>query len=158
MVAEALVPPDAARVAIRIATHVATRGATVYTNAPKRRGEAVLADLCTLLSPHTAVRNGAAAQQCTQTPQSGAERPDPPICVHYCDPKATHNLSPRRNSVHKCPETAPKGHFSQSVYTPASPRLSTTAQQPNSVHKRPKTASRGHFGQSVYTPASSPWR
>ena len=27
----------------------------------------------------------------------------------------------RRNSVHKCPKTAPRGHFSQSVYTPASP-------------------------------------
>ena len=45
MVAEALAPPDAARVAIRIATRVAT----VYTNAPIRRGEAILANLCTLL-------------------------------------------------------------------------------------------------------------
>ena len=42
---EALVPPGAARVAIRIATRVAT----VYTNAPKRRGEAISIDLCTLL-------------------------------------------------------------------------------------------------------------
>ena len=46
--AEALVPPGATRVAIRIATRVAT----VYTNAPKRRGEAILANLCTLLRPH----------------------------------------------------------------------------------------------------------
>ena len=37
--------PDAARVAIRIAT----RGATVYTNIPKRRREAISTDLCTLL-------------------------------------------------------------------------------------------------------------
>ena len=37
--------PDAARVAIRIAT----RGATVYTNVPKRRREAISTDLCTLL-------------------------------------------------------------------------------------------------------------
>ena len=37
--------------------------------------------------------------------------------------------SSRRNSVHKCPKTAPRGRFCQSVYTPASPRLSTTAQQ-----------------------------
>ena len=29
----------------------------------------------------------------------------------------------RRNSVHKWPKTAPRGHFRQSVYTPASPRL-----------------------------------
>ncbi len=35
----------------------------------------------------------------------------------------------RRNSVHKCPKTAPRGRFSRSVYTPASPRLSTMAQQ-----------------------------
>jgi len=36
----------------------------------------------------------------------------------------------RRNSVHKCPKTGPRGHFSQSVYTPASPpRLPTMAQQ-----------------------------
>ena len=150
MVAEALAPPDAARVAIRIATRVAT----VYTNAPKRRREAILADLCTLLRPHgrshdpreaqqctqmprngaerpfppicvhycvlASVHNSATAQQCTRMPQNGAERPDPPICVHYCDPKVTHNPSPRRNSVHKCPETAPRGHFHRFVYTPAS--------------------------------------
>ena len=137
MVAEALAPSGAARVA------------TVYTNAPKRRREAISTDLCTLLRPHVCpqqpnsvhkrpnpVRRGrfrrfvytpasprllATAQQCTQTPQSGAERPDPPICVHYCDPKATHNPSPRRNSVHKRPETAPRGHFHRFVYTPALP-------------------------------------
>ena len=68
------------------------------------------------------VRNGATAQQCTQMPQSGAERPDPPICVHYCDPKATHNPSPQRNSVHKCPNPARRGRFSQFVYTPAFPQ------------------------------------
>ena len=38
-------PPGAAQVAIRIATRVAT----VYTNAPKRIRETILADLCTLL-------------------------------------------------------------------------------------------------------------
>ena len=155
MVAEALVPPDAARAAIRIVTCVATmytnapkrlrgghfhrfvytsasprslarssRGATVYTNASKRRGEARSSHLCTLLRFQGHPQPKPTAQQCTQTPQNGAERPDPPICVHYCDPKATHNPSPR----------------------------------PNSVHKRLKTARRGHFDQSVYTPASSPWR
>ena len=35
----------------------------------------------------------------------------------------------RRNSVHKCPKTEPRGRFRQSVYTPASPHLSATAQQ-----------------------------
>ena len=55
-------------------------------------------------SPIVAHHGSPAAQQCTQTPQSGAERPDPPICVHYCDPKATHNPSPQPNSVHKRPK------------------------------------------------------
>ena len=61
---EPLAPPAAARVATRIAARVATcvdtcgaargaaHGATVYTNAPKRRQEAILANLCTLLLPH----------------------------------------------------------------------------------------------------------
>ena len=31
------------------------------------------------------------SQQCTQTPQNGAERPDPPICVHSCVPTSVHN-------------------------------------------------------------------
>ena len=47
----------------------------------------------------------------------------------------------RRNSVHKCPKTAPRGHFSRFVYTIAFPRLSTTAQQctqtPQNGSKRP---------------------
>lgn len=45
MAVEALAPPDAARVAIRIATRVAT----VYTNAPKWLRGAISTDLCTLL-------------------------------------------------------------------------------------------------------------
>ena len=57
----------------------------------------------------------------------------------------------RRNSVHKCPETAPRGHFGQSVYTPASLRLLATAQQPNSVHKCLETAPRGPILPFVYT-------
>ena len=44
MAAEALVPPDAVR--------VATSVATVYTSAPKRRRETVFAGLCTLLRSH----------------------------------------------------------------------------------------------------------
>ena len=47
MAVEALVPPGAAQVAIRIATRVAT----VYTNAPKRHREVISTNLCTLL-PH----------------------------------------------------------------------------------------------------------
>ena len=54
MAVGALVPPDAAR--------VAARGATVYTNAPKRHREAVFADLCTLLRPHGRSRDRAGSR------------------------------------------------------------------------------------------------
>ena len=81
---EALAPPDAARVAIRIATRVAT----VYTNAPKRRREARSSHLCTLLRSQGHSQPMPTAQQCTQMPQNGAERPFWPICVHSRDPPA----------------------------------------------------------------------
>ena len=80
MAAEALVPPDAARVAIRIATRVAT----VYTNAPKRRREARSSHLCTLLRSQGHPQPKPTAQQCTQMPRNGPEGPFLPICVHSC--------------------------------------------------------------------------
>ena len=114
MAVEALVPPGTARVAIRIATRVAT----VYTNAPKRHRGAISTDLCTLLRPYgcsqqrnsptaytnAPIRRGEArsshlctllrsqghpqpkptAQRCTQMPRNGTERPFWPICVHSC--------------------------------------------------------------------------
>ena len=85
MVVEALVPPDAARVATRaiLASQQCTRmpqndaeepflpicvhscapmpvrnGATVYTNAPKPLREVIFANLCTLLCPHDRSRTG----------------------------------------------------------------------------------------------------
>ena len=91
------------------------------TQMPQNGAERPFWPICVHSCVPTSVHNSATAQQCTQTPQNGAERPDPPICVHYCNPKATHNPSPRPNSVHKCPETAPRGRFRRSVYTPASP-------------------------------------
>ena len=45
-------PPNAARVTTRIATCATPRGATVYTNAPKRLRETISTNLCTLLCPH----------------------------------------------------------------------------------------------------------
>ena len=92
------------------------------------------------------------AQQCTQTPQSGVERPDPPICVHSCDPKATHSPSPQHNSVHKRPNSAQRAPILSSVYT-----IAATRGRPrhNSVHKRPKPARRGPILPSVYTIAAT---
>ena len=80
VVAEALVPPGAARVAIRIAT----RDATVYTNAPKRRREARSSHLCTLLRSQGHPQPKPTTQQCTQMPRNGPERPFSAICVHSC--------------------------------------------------------------------------
>ena len=90
MAVEALVSPDATRVATRGAAH----SPTVYTNGQKRRREAVFTDLCTLLHPHGLLA-----------------RPS------------------RCNSVHKWQKTVSRGHSRRLVYTVASPRLSTTAQQ-----------------------------
>ena len=92
------------------------------------------------------------AQQCTQTPQSGVERPDPPICVHSCDPKATHSPSPQFNSVHKRPKLAQRAPIIPSVYTIAATR---GRPQHNSVHKRPKLARRGPILPFVYTIAAT---
>ena len=54
-------------------------------------------------------------------PQFDARRLFPPICVHYCDPKVTHNPSPQHNSVHKRPNSARRGLILPFVYTPAVP-------------------------------------
>ena len=71
MAVGALVPPDAARVATRIAT--------VYTNAPKRRRGAVFADLCTLLTVSTSVHNGATVY--TNVPKRHREAVFADLCI-----------------------------------------------------------------------------
>ena len=100
MAVEALVPPDAARVAIRIATRVAT----VYTNAPKRRREAILANLCTLLRSHNRTRDRAGL------PVPRRRRPHGPRDARALGPEAhaaravtqppTHTNSRSRQSLH----------------------------------------------------------
>ena len=60
-----------------------------------------------------------------------------------------------RNSVHKCPRTAPRGRFRRSVYTLASPRLSTAAHltekrtlqptQPQQCTQMPQNGAEGPF-------------
>ena len=71
-------------------SRIATRVATVYTNAPERLRRDVFANLCTLLRHH--------------------RPPAQPPC---------------RNSVHKWLRTASKGRFRRSVYTIASPCVTT---------------------------------
>ena len=100
----------------------ARSGATVYTNAPKRLREAIFADLCTPLRPTPA---HSVATVYTNAPKRRRE----PIFADLCTPLRHHGRSQRRNSVHKCPKTAPRAHLRRSVYTPASPRLPTASQQ-----------------------------
>ena len=88
---ELLAPPAAARVATRIAACVATCGAA--------RGAA----------------HGATVY--TNAPKRAREA----IFANLCTLLRPHVCPQWRNSVHKCPKTVPRGHFRQSVYTPASP-------------------------------------
>ena len=66
MVVGALVPPDAAR--------VATSVATVYTSAPKRRREAILVDLCTLLRSLTCPQRRNSVHECPKMAPKGRFR------------------------------------------------------------------------------------
>ena len=128
VVVEALVPPDAARDAIRIANRVAI----VYTSAQKRRREHIFADLCTLLRPHV----------CPQRRDSVHKRPtlQPAMprkgALWGCRPhgKAHSGRATSRKGafcVRALPKgalcmravVAPRGHFRRSVYTHACPRL-----------------------------------
>ena len=114
------------------------------------------------------------AQQCTQTPQSGVERPDPPICVHY----RGHAGLPATQQCTQTPQTGAErpdppicvhycGHGATcdtTVYTNApiwrpealATHLCTLLRlrgrpRHDSVHKRPKLARRGPCHPFVYT-------
>ena len=108
--------------AARVESAFSTKGEVPTERGRRRHAMAVGA----LVPPGATRVVKLASQQCTQTPQNGAERPDPPICVHYCDPEAPHNPSPRHNSVHKRPKTARRGPILPFVYTIAIPRPPTT--------------------------------
>mgnify|MGYP000847900069 CR=1 FL=1 len=90
MAVEALVPPDAARVATRGAAYSATRSNSVHEwpkTAPRSRFRR---SVYTVASPRHA-RTTLTLQQCTQMAKNGVERPFSPICVHSCVPTAVHN-------------------------------------------------------------------
>ena len=67
-----------------------------------------------------------ASQQCTQMPRNGSEGPFWPICVHYCVPTVARTILAKPNSVHKCPNPAPRGPILPFVYTIVIPRPPTT--------------------------------
>ena len=90
MAVEALVPPDATRVATHGAAHSATRSNSVHEwpkTAPRGRFRQ---SVYTLASPRPA-RTTLTLQQCTQMAKNGAERPFSPTCVHCCVPTSVHN-------------------------------------------------------------------
>ena len=87
------------------------------------------------------------AQQCTQTPQFGAESPDPLICVHYC----RHAGPPATQQCTQMPQIDRReAHFSH-LCTLLRPR---GRPRHDSVHKRPKSTRRDSILPSVYTIAA----
>ena len=90
MTVKALVPPCADRDAIRIATRVVT----VYTNAPKRRREAIFGDLCTLLRPRVCPQQRNSPTVYTNAPIRCGEARSSHLCTllrsqGYPQPKPT---------------------------------------------------------------------
>ena len=124
------------------------RDATVYTNAPIRRGEALIAHLCTLLRSQGHSQPKLTAQQCTQTPQFGAERPDPPIRVHYYG----HTGLPATQQCTQTPQSSVRRPLPPICVHYCDPKaIHNPSSQPNSVHKRPKLAQRAPILPFVYT-------
>ena len=140
MAIEALVPPGAARVAIRIVTRVAI----VYTNAPIWRGEAISTDLCTLLTPHGCSHDPRVAIVYTNAPKRCREAVFGDLCTllrpHVCpqqrnSPTVYTNAPIRRGearSSHLCTLLRSQGH----------PQPKPTAQQ---CTRMPQNGTEGPF-------------
>jgi len=158
MAVEALVSPDAARVATRGAAHSPTRSNSVHEwpkTAPRGRFHRLV---YTVASP----RLSTTAQQCTRMAKNGAERPFSPTCVHCCVPTTCshdpHVATVYTNGKKRCREA-----ILADLCTLLRPHV--CPQRCNSVHKWSETALRGYFSQSVYTlclrgqadPAGSAW-
>ncbi len=62
------------------------------------------------------------------------------VLADLCTLLRTHGCPQRRNSVHKCPETAPRGHFCRSVYTPALPPMRRPAGEGSTACSRARRA------------------
>ena len=155
---EALVPPGAARVAIRIATRVATHVATVYTNASKRRREAISTDLCTLLRPRICPQQRNSPTVYTNAQKRRGEARSSHLCT-LLRSQGHPQPKPTAQQCTQMPQNDAEGTFWPICVHSCVPTVARTIlARPNSVHKRPKTARRGHFHRFVYTPASSPWR
>ena len=97
-----------------------------------------------------------ASQQCTQMPQNGAERPFPPICVHYCVLASVHNSATAQQCTRMPKNGAERPDPPICVHYCDPKATHNPSPRHNSVHKCTKTAPRGHFHRFVYTVASSP--
>ena len=108
-----------------------------------------------------------ASQQCTQTPQSGAERPDPPICVHSCVPTSVHNSATvYTNAPKRCgeavfgdlctllrPRVCPQQRNSATVYTNAPKRRREAIFGDLCTLLRPRVCPQQRSSATVYTNA-----
>ena len=101
-------------------------------------------------SPIVAHHRPPGTQQCTQTPQTGAERPDSPICVHY----RGHAGSPATQQCTQTPKTGAERPDPPICVHYCDPKAThNPSPQPNSVHKRPNPAPGGSYRPFVYTVA-----
>ena len=164
-------PSDAARGAAcgaaldaaRSATLGAACGATVYTNAPERRREAVFGDLCTLLRPHgppaRPPRRSSRRNSVYKWPRTASKGRFLRSVYTIASPWAARaTLAPQQCT--QMPQNGSEEPFSAICVHYCVPlRHHGAPARPsrrNSVHKWPRTASKGRFRRSVYT-IGSPW-
>ena len=82
-----------------------------------------------------------ALANCVATVYTNApKQPREAIFADLCTLLHTHGCPQRCNSVHKCPETAPRGRFCRSVYTPASPPTGRPVGEGSTACSRAKRA------------------
>ncbi len=128
MAVKALVPPCADRDVIRIATRVVT----VYTNAPKRRREAIFGDLCILLRPPASPRGASRdATVYTNAPKRRREAIFGDLCTllrpRIC-PQQRNSPTVYTNAPIRCGE-ARSSHLCTLLRSQGHPQPKPTAQQ-----------------------------
>ena len=94
------------------------RGRRRHARAVEPLAPPAAARVATRIATHGAAHGAAhGATVYTNAPKRTREA----IFANLCTLLRPHVCPQWRNSVHKCPKTDPRGHFCQSVYTPAPP-------------------------------------
>ena len=123
-----LAPPPAARAAAQLS---ALPVAQQCTQMPRNGSEEPFSPICVHYCVTTGrPRNPRVATVYTNAPKRLREAVFGDLCTllrHHGAPARASRRRSRHNSVHKCPRTAPKDRFRQSVYTIVSPCVPTGA-------------------------------